>query len=72
MKDNYDFSKGKKNPYAKKLKKTICIKLDDDVIDYFKQLSTKVGVPYQALINMFLQQVKNQKMVPQFIPTVAG
>ncbi|MCQ2089163.1 MAG: BrnA antitoxin family protein [Fibrobacter sp.] len=68
MKSNYDFSKGIQNPFAKKLKKTICIKLDDDVIEYFKTLSEKVGVPYQGLINMFLQQAKNQKMEPLFIP----
>lgn len=67
MKPNYDFSEAIQNPYAKKLKKTICIKLDEDVIDYFKELAEKVGVPYQGLINMFLQQVKNQKMVPQFV-----
>lgn len=67
MKSNYDFSNAVRNPYAKKLKKTICIKLDEDVIDYFKGLAEKVGVPYQGLINMFLQQVKNQKMVPQFV-----
>jgi len=67
MKPNYDFSEAIQNPYAKKLKKTICIKLDEDVIDYFKELAEKVGVPYQGLINMFLLQVKNQKMVPQFV-----
>lgn len=72
MKDNYDFSKGVQNPYAKKLKKTICIKLDDDVIAYFKELAEKVGVPYQGLINMFLQQVKTQKMVPQFVSPSKG
>lgn len=68
MKANYDFAGAIRNPYAKKLKKTICIKLDDDVIAYFKELAEKVGVPYQGLINMFLQQAKNQRMVPRFIP----
>ena len=72
MKPNYDFSNAVQNPYAKKLKKTICIKLDEDVIDYFKELAEKVGVPYQGLINMFLQQVKNQKMVPQFVNAPRG
>lgn len=67
MKSNHDFTKAVQNPYAKKLKKAICIKLDEDVIDYFKRLAEKVGVPYQGLINMFLHQVKNQKMVPRFV-----
>lgn len=72
MKSNYDFSKAVQNPYAKKLKKTICIKLDEDVIDYFKDLAEKVGIPYQGLINMFLHQVKNQKLVPQFVNPTKG
>ena len=29
MRKKYDFSKGRKNPYAKKLKKQITIRLDD-------------------------------------------
>ena len=29
MRKNYDFSKGKRNPYAKKLKKQVTIRLDD-------------------------------------------
>jgi uncharacterized protein (DUF4415 family) len=37
MRDEYDFSKAKKNPYAKKLKKQITIRLETDVIDYFKE-----------------------------------
>lgn len=41
MKSNYDFSNAVQNPYAKKLKKTICIKLDEDVIEYFKELAEK-------------------------------
>ena len=38
MKKNYDFSNAVKNPYAKKLKKTICINISESVIAYFKSL----------------------------------
>jgi hypothetical protein len=31
MKDNYDFSNSVQNPYYKKLKKPISIRLDEDV-----------------------------------------
>ena len=54
MKDEYDFSKAKKNPYARKLKKQVTIRLETDVIDYFKELSVENGIPYQSLINLFL------------------
>ena len=36
MKSEYDFSKSKPNPYAKKLKKQITIRLDEETINYFK------------------------------------
>ena len=67
MKKEYDFSKmkGRKNPYAKKLKKQITIRLGVDVINYFKQLSKETGIPYQTLINLYLREcvVKNKKPV---------
>ncbi len=55
MKREYDFSKGKRNPYAKRLKKQVTIRLDEVTIDYFKKLSEETGVPYQTLINLYLR-----------------
>ena len=55
MRDEYDFSKAKPNPYAKALKRQVTIRLDQSTIDYFKKLSTEVGVPYQSLINLYLR-----------------
>ncbi|MDO7083699.1 BrnA antitoxin family protein [Pseudocolwellia sp. AS88] len=55
MRDQYDFSNSVPNPYVKKLKKQITIRLDQDVIEYFKQLSEQNGVPYQNLINLYLK-----------------
>ena len=55
MRDNYDFSASIQNPYSKKLKKQITIRLDQDVIGYFKSLSEKNGIPYQNLINLYLK-----------------
>jgi uncharacterized protein (DUF4415 family) len=55
MRDQYDFSNSVPNPYEKKLKKQITIRLDQDVIEYFKQLSEQNGVPYQNLINLYLK-----------------
>ena len=64
MKKEYDFSKGSKNPYTKKLKKQITIKLSDEVLDYFKALSEQTSVPYQTLINFYLLDcVKNKKTI---------
>ena len=38
MRDEYDFTKGIKNPYIKKLKKQISINISIDVLDYFSAL----------------------------------
>lgn len=62
MKDHYDFSKGKKNPYAKMLKKQVTINLSEEVLDYFKRLSEETSIPYQTLINFYLLDcVKSNK-----------
>ena len=57
MKAEYDFSKMKsrKNPYASKLKKSVTIRLGEDVIDYFKEMADEKGIPYQSLINLYLR-----------------
>ena len=61
MKAEYDFSKAKKNPYAKKLKKQITINIDIDTIDYFKSQSENSGIPYQTLINLYLSDCALKK-----------
>ena len=62
MKNDYDFSHGKKNPYTKHLKQQITIKLSIEVLDYFKQLSEETSIPYQTLINFYLMDcAKNKK-----------
>ncbi|MCD4796355.1 MAG: BrnA antitoxin family protein [Candidatus Cloacimonetes bacterium] len=55
MRKEYDFSNSIKNPYSKYLKKQITLRLGVDVIDYFKKLAEETGIPYQNLINLFLQ-----------------
>lgn len=60
MKAEYDLTKMKsrKNPYARRLKKQITLRLDPEVIDYFKQKSEENGIPYQTLINLYLQDCR--------------
>ena len=64
MKDEYDLSKMKsrRNPYAAKLKRQVTIRMSDDVIEYFKGMSERTGVPYQTLINLYLRDcVANER-----------
>ena len=57
MRKEYDFSnmKGRKNPYAKRLKKQVTIRMGVDIIEYFKRMSEDTGIPYQNLINLYLR-----------------
>ena len=61
MRKEYDFSKGKKNPYAKKLKQQITIRLDKESIAYFKELAAELDVPYQTLINLYLRDCADSR-----------
>ncbi len=56
MRKEYDFSKARKNPYAKRLKKQVTIRLDQHTIAYFQALSRETGIPYQTLINLYLRE----------------
>ncbi len=55
MKDEYDFSQSRRNPYSKQLKKQITIRIDEDTINYFKEMAEDIGIPYQSLINLYLR-----------------
>ena len=67
MKKEYDLSKMKraKNPYASK-KKAVGINLSHEVIDYFKKLSIETRIPYQMLIDLYLQDCVKNKKKPSF------
>jgi len=60
MRESYDFSKSVKNPYAKRFKKQITIRIDEDAITYFKLMADKKGIPYQSLINLYLKDCANE------------
>ena len=55
MRKEYDFSKARRNPYARRLKKQITIRLDEPTVEYFKRVANSAGIPYQTLINLYLR-----------------
>ena len=62
MREEYDFSKGKQNPYARQPAKRVTIELPEDVIAYFKAQSKETGIPYQTLISLYLTDcARNRK-----------
>lgn len=61
MKKRYDFSKSKPNPYIRKAKRQVTIRLDEATIQYFKDLAGGTGIPYQNLINLYLRDCAAEK-----------
>jgi len=55
MRKHYDFSKSVRNPYAKRMKQQLTIRLDEDTVAYFKRMAQERGLPYQSLINLYLR-----------------
>ena len=66
MEKKYVFSKSIKNPSEKQLKRQVTLRLDCDVIDYFIQLAGDIGVPYDSLINLYLQDCARSKKKLKF------
>ncbi|EJP6545165.1 antitoxin [Campylobacter upsaliensis] len=63
MKKEYDFKNAIRNPYVdKNLKKQISINLNNSTINYFKEMAKEKGVPYQVLINIFLNDCVDKKL----------
>jgi predicted DNA binding CopG/RHH family protein len=55
MKKEYDFSKARRSPYAKLVKRSVTIRLDTATVEYFKALAAEADIPYQTLINLYLR-----------------
>jgi len=75
MRNHYDFSKmkGRKNPYATRLKQPVTMRLDRDTVAYFKAMAAEVGLPYQQLINLYLRDcaVRERKLRMAWTPKTA-
>jgi predicted DNA binding CopG/RHH family protein len=75
MRANYDFArmKGRRNPYARRLKQSVTIRLDRDLIVYFKGLASETGLPYQNLINLYLRDcaANGRKLALNWTPGTA-
>jgi predicted DNA binding CopG/RHH family protein len=74
MRKEYDFSKGRRNPYAAKLKRSITIRLDEATIAYFKDLAAETEIPYQTLINLYLREcaATGRRLTMEWRPSKKG
>jgi len=74
MRKEYDFSKARPNPYAKRLKKSVTIRLDTSTVAYFKRLAEESEIPYQTLINLYLRDcaASGRRLALNWKPVRAG
>ncbi len=56
MREEYDFSKGVRGRFYQPKKKTTTIRLDDDLIRYFKKKAGEKKIGYQTLVNAALRE----------------
>lgn len=66
MRKHYDFSQAVRNPYAKRLKKQLTIRLDSETLDYFQALAQEMSLPYQTLMNMYLRECAAERRRPHW------
>lgn len=64
MKKEYNFKDSVKNPYIKKLKKQISIRIEKETVEYFKKLALEIDIPYQNLMNMYLRECASKNYKP--------
>lgn len=61
MREEYDFSNARKNPYAEKLKKQVTISVDGETLEFFKEMEKTSGIPFQTLVNLYLSDCAVKK-----------
>lgn len=67
MRDEYDFSDAKANPYVVTARRPVTMNLAGQAIDYFKDMSKETGIPYQNLINLYLVQCAREHKKLEFV-----
>ena len=61
MRAEYDFSNARRNPYTSNDMKQITLNLDTNTLNYFKDIASKTGIPYQILISSYLKDCVEKK-----------
>ena len=54
--EDYDFSGGIRGRFYEPKKIPVSLRLDNDIVLYFKKLASEQKVPYQTLINALLRK----------------
>lgn len=66
MREEYDVKNlnPRKNPYAGKVRQQVTMNMNSETVSYFKEMASETGIPYQTLINLYLDEcVKEKKAI---------
>ena len=68
MRDEYDIKSlnPRKNLYVKKMKQQVTMNMNTTTVEYFKSMSSESGIPYQTLINLYLDECVKEKKTIKF------
>ena len=66
MRKEYDFAHMKRAEprYLRRTKAPVTMRLDANVIMYFRSLANDIGMPYQSLINYVLTEYASRRLQP--------
>lgn len=69
MREEYDIKalNPRKNPYVGKTKQQVTMNMNTSTVEYFKAMSSESGIPYQTLINLYLDECVKEKKSIQFV-----
>ena len=69
MRDEYDVKSlnPRKSPYSSKAKLQVTMNMNISTVEYFKAMASESGVPYQVLINLYLDECVKEKKKLQFV-----
>lgn len=55
MKDEYDFTGARPNPFTTQYKNEISIKITDETLAFLKEQAVEKNIPYRSLASRFLE-----------------
>jgi len=64
MRREYDFSRARRNPYARRLTRAVTIRVDEATVLYFKSLAQVLGVSYRTIMTLYLRDLAATRRKP--------
>lgn len=68
MREEYDINNlnPRRNPYVKRPRQQVTMNMHSSTVAYFKELAGETGMPYQSLMNLYLDEAAEKKKRPHF------